>query len=93
MEKQKIILPQTHILKPNLEIALSIMNFISHENTFVKTEAVKKYGGFIETKEEPVEYSLWLKLQKYHHPLIVNDALAVLSSMRAVLPRAVYLSS
>lgn len=74
---KKIILPQTHILKPNLEIALSIMNFISHENTFVKTEAVKKYGGFIETKEEPVEYSLWLKLQKYHHPLIVNDEFAV----------------
>lgn len=74
---KKIILPQTHILKPNLEIALSIMNFISHENTFMKTEAVQKYGGFVETKDEPVEYSLWLKLQKYHQPLIIDDEFAV----------------
>jgi len=76
-KRKRIVLPQTLILKPNLEIALSIMNFISHENTFMKTEAVQQYGGFIETKDEPVEYSLWLKLQKFHRPLIVNDEFAV----------------
>lgn len=74
---RRIVLPQTLILKPSLEIALSIMNFISHENTFMKTEAVQKYGGFIETKAEPVEYTLWLKLLKHHRPLIVNDEFAV----------------
>jgi hypothetical protein len=74
---RKIVLPQTLILKPNLEIALSIMNFISHENTFVKTEAVRTFGGFIESKDEPVEYKLWLKLFKTHKPLIIDDEFAV----------------
>ncbi len=72
-----IVFPQTHILQPNLEIALSIMNFISHENTFMRTEAVQKFGGFNETKSDVVEYSLWLKLLKEHQPLIVNDEYTV----------------
>lgn len=72
-----IVLPQTHILQPNLEIALSIMNFISHENTFMKTKAVQEYGGFNETKDDVVEYSLWLKLMRDHQPLIVNDEFTV----------------
>jgi len=72
-----IVLPQTHIPQPNLEIALSIMNFISHENTFMRTEAVQEYGGFNETKDDVVEYSLWLKLMKDHQPLIVNDEFTV----------------
>jgi glycosyltransferase involved in cell wall biosynthesis len=70
---RRLIIPQTHILQPSLEIALSVMNFISHENTFMKTDAVEKYGGFMENKTDPVEYSLWLKLLKDHQPLIVND--------------------
>lgn len=74
---RRIILPQTHILQPNLEIALSIMNFISHENTFMRTEAVRQYGGFNETRKDVVEYSLWLKLLKDHRPLIVNDEFTV----------------
>ncbi len=72
-----IVLPQTHILQPSLEIALSIMNFISHENTFMRTETVQQYGGFNETKDDVVEYSLWLKLMKEHQPLIVNDEFTV----------------
>jgi len=72
-----IVLPQTHILQPSLEIALSIMNFISHENTFMRTETVQQYGGFNETKDDVVEYSLWLKLMKDHQPLIVNDEFTV----------------
>jgi hypothetical protein len=74
---RRIILPQTIILQPSLEIALSMMNFISHENTFMKTEAVQQYGGFNETKEDVVEYSLWLKLMRDHRPLIVNDEFCV----------------
>jgi glycosyltransferase involved in cell wall biosynthesis len=74
---KKLVLPQTLILQPNLEIALSVMNFISHENTFMKREVVQHYGGFVETKIEPVEYSLWLKLLKDHQPLILNDEFTV----------------
>lgn len=77
LKGKQFILPQTHILQPNLEIALSIMNFISHENTFMRTEAVHNYGGFNETKTDVVEYSLWLKLLKEHQPLIVNDEFCV----------------
>ena len=73
---RRVVLPQTLLLRPNLEIALSVMNFISHENTFMKTEAVQAFGGFVETKSDPVEYSLWLKLLKTHQPLIVNDEFA-----------------
>ena len=74
---RRIVLPQTHILQPNLALALSMMNFISHENTFMKTEAVREYGGFNETKDDVVEYSLWLKLLRDHRPLIVNDEFTV----------------
>ena len=74
---KRLTIPQTHILHPNLEIALSVMNFISHENTFMKTEAVQQYGGFMESKTDPVEYTLWLKLLKDHQPLIVNDEFTV----------------
>ena len=74
---RRLVLPQTLILKPSLEIALSITNFISHENTFMRTEALHEYGGFNETKAIPVEYTLWLKLFKHHRPLIVNDEFAV----------------
>lgn len=77
LKGKQFILPQTHILQPNLEIALSIMNFISHENTFMKRAAVKEYGGFNETKADVVEYSLWLKLLKDQQPLIVNDEFCV----------------
>ncbi len=74
---KRIILPQTIILQPSLEIALSMMNFISHENTFMKTAAVLQYGGFNENKEDVVEYSLWLKLMRDHRPLIINDEFCV----------------
>lgn len=75
--RRRIILPQTIILQPSLEIALSMMNFISHENTFMKTAAVQAYGGFNETRDDVVEYSLWLKLLRDHRPLIVNDEFCV----------------
>ena len=49
------------------------MNIISHENTFVKTNAVRKFGGFDEANDSVVEYRLLLKLINEHAPLIVND--------------------
>lgn len=72
-----IIIPHTPLLKLNPERALSVMNVIHHENTFVKTEAVRKYGGFNEEKGLVVEYGLWLNLIKEHKPLIVNDQFTV----------------
>ena len=74
---KKIIIPQTHLLRINPERALSAMNIISHENTFMKREAVQLYGGFNEDKNSVVEYSLWLKLIQDYEPLIVNDEFTV----------------
>jgi glycosyltransferase involved in cell wall biosynthesis len=48
--KGKIIaIPQTHLLRINPEKALSAMNIISHENTFMRRETVQLYGGFNDT--------------------------------------------
>ena len=76
--KGKIIaIPQTHLLRINPEKALSGMNIISHENTFMRREVVQLYGGFNEDKNYVVEYNLWLKLIKICKPLIVNDEFTV----------------
>jgi len=76
--KGKIIaIPQTHLLRINPEKALSAMNIISHENTFMRRETVQLYGGFNEEKNSVVEYSLWLRLIQDYKPLIVNDEFTV----------------
>ncbi len=76
--KGKIIaIPQTNLLRINPEKALSAMNIISHENTFMRREAVQLFGGFNEDKNYVVEYSLWLKLIQDHKPLIVDDEFVV----------------
>jgi hypothetical protein len=61
----------------NPETALSFMNFISHENTFMKRDFVQRYGGFNEGKNEVVEYSLWLNMLKDYRPLILDDEYTV----------------
>ncbi len=73
----KIAIPLTHLLRISPEKALSAMNIISHENTFMRREAIQLYGGFTEDKNYVVEYSLWLKLIKDCKPLIVNDEFTV----------------
>ena len=76
--KGKIIaIPQTNLLRINPEKALLAMNIISHENTFMRREAVQLFGGFNEDKNYVVEYSLWLKLIQDHKPLIVDDEFVV----------------
>jgi len=70
---KQFTLPNTHLIRLNPKMALSLMNFISHENTFMRREAIENYGGFNETKTDAVEYSLWLHLIREHDPLIVND--------------------
>jgi len=74
---RRITIPVTHFLKANPQKAISVMNIISHENTFVKTEVIEKYGGFNEKEKCTVEYSLWLRLIKDHMPLILNDEFTV----------------
>jgi len=74
---RRIFLPNTLPLKVHSEKALSITNFVSHENTFVRREAVLFYGGFNEDKRYPVEYSLWLKMIREWKPLIVDDPFTV----------------
>ncbi|MCD6426296.1 MAG: glycosyltransferase [Anaerolineales bacterium] len=73
----KVAIPLTHLLRINPEKALSVMNIISHENTFMSREAIQLYGGFNEDKNFVVEYSLWLKLMRDCKPLIVNDEFTV----------------
>ena len=73
----KVAIPLTHLLRINPEKALSVMNIISHENTFMRREAIQLYGGFNEDKNFVVEYSLWLKLMRDCKPLIVNDEFTV----------------
>ena len=74
---RKIVLPQTLLLRLNPEVALSCMNFISHENTFMKRDFVQSYGAFNVGKNEVVEYSLWLNLIKDVKPLVVDDEYTV----------------
>ena len=74
---RKVVIPQTHLLRLNPETALSFMNFISHENTFMKRDFVQRYGGFNEGKKEVIEYSLWLNLIKDKKPLVVDDEFTV----------------
>ncbi|RLE00589.1 MAG: hypothetical protein DRJ13_08260, partial [Bacteroidetes bacterium] len=77
IKRFKIAIPLTHLLRINPEKALSVMNIISHENTFMSREAIQLYGGFNEDKNFVVEYSLWLKLMRDCKPLIVNDEFTV----------------
>lgn len=74
---KKILLPNTLPLKVHSEKALTITNFVSHENTFVRREALASYGLFNEDKRYPVEYGLWLNLIRDDKPLIVDDAFTV----------------
>jgi glycosyltransferase involved in cell wall biosynthesis len=73
----KITIPNVHLLRINPEKVLSCMNFISHENTFMRRDAVSTYGGFNEDKNLVVEYSLWLRLITDYKPLLVNDEFTV----------------
>jgi len=77
IKRFKIAIPLTHLLRIHPEKALSAMNIISHENTFMRREAIQLYGGFNEDKNFVVEYSLWLKLMRDYKPLIVNDEFTV----------------
>jgi hypothetical protein len=70
---KRFSIPHTHLIRLNPKMALSFMNLISHENTFMRRDAIQNYGGFNETKNDVVEYSLWLHLIREHEPLIVND--------------------
>lgn len=74
---KKILIPHSHLLKIDPKLALSTTNVIHHENTFVKTEMVRKYGGFNENEVATVEYQLWLRMIKDHMPLIVDDEFTV----------------
>lgn len=74
---KRFVIPQTALLRKNPETALSIMNIISHENTFMKREFVQSYGSFNEGKNEVVEYSLWLNLIKDVKPLVIDDEYTV----------------
>jgi len=74
---RRFVLPQTLLLRRDPRRAISAINFISHENTLMRREAVRQYGGFNESKRYVVEYGLWLNLIKDHRPLVVDDQFTV----------------
>lgn len=74
---KKIFLPNTLPMKMHPAKALTITNFVSHENTFVRRKTLLSHGGFNEDKRYPVEYSLWLNIIKDSQPLIVDDKFTV----------------
>jgi hypothetical protein len=50
---------------------------VPHENSFLKTYLVKKYGGFDENRRYAVEIRLWLRLIRNYTPLFVDENFAV----------------
>lgn len=72
-----IIIPHTRVLKTNPKAFITMMNFIHHENTFMRRDAVFSFGGFCEDKHMNVEYRLWLRLIQHHQPHILNDQFTV----------------
>lgn len=73
LEGKTLKFPITKVLSLSPRRILSTMIWISHENTFMKTELLSRYGGFNEGVKGPVEYRLWLRMirdQKLH---TVND--------------------
>ncbi len=70
-------IPITRLLRLNPKRVLSTFIFISHENTFMRTVLLKKYGGFNEHVKGPVEYRLWLRMIKKEKLKLVNDVFTV----------------
>lgn len=78
--KDKIFkIPLSKLLKINPQKILSTFIWISHENTFMKTELIKKYGGFNEKVKGPVEYRLWLRMIKKESLKTVDDVFTISS--------------
>lgn len=78
LSKGKMVaLPNAELLRLSSEKALSFTNFVSHENTFIRRNAVLASGGFNEDKNYNVEYSVWLNLIQQHKPLIVDTPFTV----------------
>lgn len=69
---------QSKILKLNPKRIINLFLCLSHENTFVKTDLIRKYGGFVEDNKITVEYRLWLRLIQDHLPLVVDHEFVVL---------------
>jgi glycosyltransferase len=74
---KKFRVPVTKLLKLNPKRVLQTFIFISHENTFMHTSLLKKYGGFNEKVKGPVEYRLWLRMIQEEELKLVNDAFTV----------------
>lgn len=67
--KRMIRLPLSKVIHLNSEKLL----YFSHENTFVRTSAILRHGGFNEKMKTSVEFRLWLRLIQESKPLFVDD--------------------
>lgn len=70
-------IPIIKLIKLNPKRLLSTFTCISHENTFMKTGLIKKYGGFAENVKGPVELRLWIRMIKKERIKLVNDVFTV----------------
>lgn len=70
-------IPITKLMKLNTKRLLSTFTFISHENTFMRTKLLKKYGGFSENIKGPVELRLWIRMVKKEHLKLVDETFTV----------------
>lgn len=70
-------IPMTKILKASPKRILSIFTTLSHENTFMRTRLIRKYGGFNEKVIGAVEYRLWLRMITKEHLKFIDDVFTV----------------
>ena len=75
--KKTHYIPITKLLKTSPKKVLSIFTAISHENTFMRTKLLKKYGGFNEKVIGAVEYRMWLRMIKKENLKLVDDVFTV----------------
>lgn len=66
----------TKFLKMSPKLTTEMGPFFSHENTFVKTEYIKKLGGFDEKRKLAVETRLWHRLIRLEDPIFVDEYFA-----------------
>ncbi len=73
----RVKVPVGKVLKLNPKRVITTITLISHENTFMKTYLLDKYGGFNEKVKSPVEYRLWLRMVGVEPVNIVDDTFTV----------------
>jgi len=65
------------IKESSLRLIMSMFNWPSHPNTFVRRSVMKEYGKFNENLSLVMDYEYWLRMLKKEDPVIVDRNFAV----------------